>query len=41
MLGKKERERVRAARMNPYRLEGEIVGDESKDMDGQPVEVDD
>jgi hypothetical protein len=40
-LGKKEREKVKAARMNPYRLEGEAAGEESHDMDGNLIEIED
>jgi hypothetical protein len=39
-LGKKEKEKVKANRMNPYRLEGELVGEESYDMDGNLIEED-
>jgi hypothetical protein len=38
-LGKKEKEKVKANRMNPYRLEGELVGEEIFDMDGNMIEV--
>lgn len=37
-LGKKEKEKVKANRMNPYRMEGELVGEESYDMDGNFIE---
>jgi hypothetical protein len=37
-LGKKEKEKVKANRMNPYRVEGELVGDESYDMDGNLID---
>jgi len=39
-LGKKEREKVKANRMNPYRLESELVGEERYDMDGNLIEED-
>ncbi|KFY98346.1 hypothetical protein V498_01497 [Pseudogymnoascus sp. VKM F-4517 (FW-2822)] len=35
-LGKKEREKVLSRGQNPYRKEGEIVGQEAIGMDGQP-----
>jgi hypothetical protein len=37
-LGKKEKEKVKANRMNPYRVEGELVGEESYDMDGNFID---
>jgi hypothetical protein len=37
-IGKKEKEKVKANRMNPYRMEGELVGEESHDMDGNLIE---
>ncbi|KAI9730035.1 MAG: hypothetical protein M1818_008304 [Claussenomyces sp. TS43310] len=38
-IGAKERAKVMAAGMNPYRLEGEALGEESIGMDGQPTEI--
>ncbi|OBT72024.1 hypothetical protein VF21_09231 [Pseudogymnoascus sp. 05NY08] len=35
-IGQKERDKVLRMGKNPYRMEGEIVGQEAIDMDGQP-----
>ncbi|KFY66779.1 hypothetical protein V497_00726 [Pseudogymnoascus sp. VKM F-4516 (FW-969)] len=38
-LGQKERDKVTARGLNPWRQEGEMVGEETLDMDGQPKGV--